>query len=117
MWGFIDGTIRGWSIQFIHLEDFTCTLPGSDWAPVIAYRDESRVLVNVLGARIIYGNQGSSTYDIKAFLGMFFSGGTSVVGLCWLGGYIANIDTQGKYTSVLGTDSNIQVMSNVNSCF
>ena len=75
MWGFIDGTIRGWSIQFIHLEDFTCTLPGSDWAPVIAYRDESRVLVNVLGARIIYGNQGSSTYDIKAFLGMFFSGG------------------------------------------
>ena len=29
-------------------------------------------------------------------------------GLCRFGGYVGNADTQGKYTSVLGTDSNIQ---------
>ena len=116
VWRFIDGTIREWSIQFIHFHDFTCALPGSVRVSAIAYGDEGCVLVNVLGATFINGNQGSSTYDIKAFLGMFFCGGKQPGG-----GYVGwevilRTHTQGKYTSVLGTDSNIQVASNVNSC-
>ena len=37
-------------------------------------------------------------------------------GLCRFGGFFGNADRQGKYTSVLGTDSNIRVAFNVNSC-
>ena len=115
--GFMDSTRCRWSIQFIHFDDFTCTLPDLVLVSAIAYGDEGCLLVNVLGATLIYGNQGSSTYDIKAFLGMFFCGGKKRGG-----GYvgwevISRMYIQGKYTSVLGTDPNIQVGSNVNSCF
>ena len=37
-------------------------------------------------------------------------------GLCRFGGFVGNADKQGKYTSVLGTDSNIRVALTVNSC-
>ena len=37
-------------------------------------------------------------------------------GLCRFRGYVGKADTQGKYTSVLGTDSNTQSDVNVNSC-
>ena len=72
--------------------------------------------MEIRAAILIYSNHGSSTSDIKAFLGMFFCGGKKS-GRGYVGReVISRTQTQGKYTWVLSTDSNIQVASNVNSC-